>query len=165
MATRAGRSAGFSLVEALTALAIAAMLAAVLTRMVSNTRMSAGKIRELVEMITLGDSLLEQISLQNPGTTSGRSAGFAWRISVSPATFTATARRVNAKGPAANQSTPALGLVADSDSSHKEQTSASQHTIEWIPFRVNILVESPSGRKYAADTISIGPRPAPEAHE
>jgi hypothetical protein len=71
MVPRVRRSAGFSLAEALMAFVIAAMLAAALTRFISNTRMNAGEIRELVEMMTLSDSLLEQTSPQEPGITEG----------------------------------------------------------------------------------------------
>jgi hypothetical protein len=101
MVPRVHRSAGFSLAEALMALVIAAMLAAALTRFISNTRMNAGEIRELVEMMTLSDSLLEQTSPQEPGITDGRTGRFAWRVVVAPIAFGAVARRVNERAPEA----------------------------------------------------------------
>jgi type II secretory pathway pseudopilin PulG len=157
------RSAGFSLAEALVALAIAAMLAVVLTRVISNTRASTGKIRELVEMMTLSDTLLEQTSSQQPGTTQGRSGRFAWRVAVVPMAFNAVARRVNEKVLAAadQHQSRASGSTSTSDSSSKP-TPAPEQAPNMIPFRVNVLVESPSGRRYAADTIRIA---APAANE
>jgi prepilin-type N-terminal cleavage/methylation domain-containing protein len=164
MVPRTHRSAGFSLVEALIALAIAAMLAAVLTRLIGNTRANAGKIRELVEMMTVSDSLLEQTSPRVPGTMNGRTARFAWRVVVAPVAFSAVARRVNVKAPAtADQNRAnAPGLPPISDSAPGKPTSKPEQVAKWMPFRVTVFVESPSGRKYAADTISLGPPPANE---
>ena len=161
----AHRSAGFSLAEALIALAIAAVLAAALTRLASNTRMNAGKLGELVEMMTVSDSLLEQASPRVPGTTSGRTGGFAWRVAVTPVAFGAVAQRVEEKAVAtADQpSGKAAGLPPISGGgSRGEPAPTPEQVVKWIPFRVSVLIESPSGRKYAADTISLGPPPTDE---
>jgi len=162
VAKRAHRSAGFSLAEALIALAIAAMLAAVLTRMVSNTRMSAGKIRELVEMITLGDSLLEQTPSPSEGTTAGRSGTLAWRISAIPIDFAPVPRRVNVKSADAAQGhAPSTGMGAGLQNTQNASTAAQPApppAADWIPYHVVVVIQSPSGRKYESDTISLGPR-------
>jgi type II secretory pathway pseudopilin PulG len=156
------RSAGFSLAEALVALAIAAMLAVGLTRLVSNTRANTGKIRELVEMMTLSDSLLEQTLSQQPGITQGHTGRFAWRIAVAPMAFGAVARRVNKKTlPAADQH-PSKISDQSSTSDGFSSKSTPEPVANKIPLRVNVLVESPSGRRYAADTIRIG---TPAANE
>jgi type II secretory pathway pseudopilin PulG len=164
MVLRDHRSAGFSLAEALVALAIAAVLAVALTRLVSNTRANAGKIRELVEMMTLSDSLLEQTTSQQPGITQGRTGRFAWRVAIVPMAFNAVARRVNEKvlAVADQHQSKAPGSTSTSDSSFSKPTPAPEQAPNKIPFRVNVLVESPSGRRYAADTIRIG---APAADE
>jgi type II secretory pathway pseudopilin PulG len=169
MVARPSRCAGFSLAEALVALAIAVLLAAVLTRLVSNTRMSAGKIRELLEMMTLSDSLLEQASQRSPETSNGRTGHLAWQIGATPMAITAVARRVNAKVPTADQAqTKTAGLTAapefatsPSPSSHGAVPPPDDAS-KWVPFHVIIVVQSASGRKYVTDTISIGPSPAQE---
>ena len=161
MAARASRSAGFSLAEALVALAIAVLLTAVLTRLVSNTRMNAGKIRELLEMMTLSDSLLEQVSQRLPETSNGRAGHFAWQIGAIPMAITAVARKVNAKIPTSDQpSTKTAGLTSAPEFATNPTTP--DDTPKWIPFHVTIVVESMSGRKYVTDTIGIGPPPAKE---
>jgi type II secretory pathway pseudopilin PulG len=162
MVLRDHRSAGFSLAEALVALAIAAVLAVALTRLVSNTRANAGKIRELVEMMTLSDSLLEQTTSQQPGITQGRTGRFAWRVAIVPMAFNAVARRVNEKVLAVADQHQSKASGSTSDSSSSKPTPAPEQAPSKIPFRVNVLVESPSGRRYAADTIRIG---APAADE
>jgi type II secretory pathway pseudopilin PulG len=169
MVARTRRSAGFSLAEALVALAIAVLLTAVLTRVVSNTRMSAAKIRELVEMMTLSDKLLEQVSQQLPETTNGHTGHFAWHIGVTPTTMTAIARKVNPKIPSNDQpGTKTAGLTSapefagTSIAAGQAATPKSDDGPKWIPFHVTILVESSSGRKYVTDTVSIGPEPAKE---
>src|SRR5215469_8321609 len=89
----ASASAGFSLTEALVALAIAAFLAAVLTRFVSTTRANALRIRQEVAMDILGDNLLERLGSRElqPGRTDGRNGALRWRIDVAQITFSAHA--------------------------------------------------------------------------
>lgn len=167
MATQASRSAGFSLTEVLVALAIAVLFTAVLTRLVINTRMSAAKIRELVEMMTLGDTLLEQqTSQQIPKTSDGRSQRLAWHIDVVPMAISAVARRVNL--PTTDQTgakTAGLAAAPDftqsSDSFRNSTEPATDHGPQLVPFHVTIVVESPTGRKYVADTVSLGPPAKP----
>jgi prepilin-type N-terminal cleavage/methylation domain-containing protein len=161
------RSAGFSLVEVLVALTIAVLLTAVLTRVISNTRMNASKIRELVQMMTLSDSVLEKVSRQAPETTSGRSGPLAWHIQVSPMAMSAVAHTVNIKTPTADRSVamasgstlPAMS-APDTESSDNGPASAPKDPGQWIPLHVTIVVESSSGRKYVTDTASIGLLPA-----
>jgi len=110
--TRRGPSAtsGFSLTEALVALAIAAFLAAVLTRFVSSTRANALRVRQEVAMDILSDSLLERLNSRDlqPGRTDGRSGTLRWHIDIAPMTFSAHALSVSQKKPI-NSSTPANG--------------------------------------------------------
>jgi Tfp pilus assembly protein PilV len=158
MLRRADRSAGFSLAEALVALVIAVVLAAVLTRFVSTTRLNALKIREVVAMDILSNSLVERSPAQNrqPGRTDGRTGAFWWRMEVAPVAFFARARFVREKK--ATQANPgqgsALGLTLNPDATHNEPQPAPPVT--WIPYRVTAVVTAPSGRKYEVDTIRIG---------
>ena len=169
MASETNRLAGFSLAESLVALAIAALLVVAVTRLVANTRLNAGKVRELVEMMALSDSLLEHVSQGMPETSDGRTGHFTWHIDVTPMSLTAVARRVNLRGPVANQSgTKTLGLssapesTSKSDSSRTEPATTPHDAVKWTPFHVTILVKSPSGRKYVTDTVKIGSQPAKE---
>jgi prepilin-type N-terminal cleavage/methylation domain-containing protein len=116
----ASTSSGFSLIEALIALAIAAFLAAVLTRFVTSTRANALHVRQEVVLDILSDSLLERLGSRElqPGRTDGRNGMLRWYIDVAPITFSAhalsvaeekpvnSAARINAPG-----SVPAVGPV------------------------------------------------------
>jgi type II secretory pathway pseudopilin PulG len=150
--SRGKHSEGFSLVEALLALGIAAMLASALTHAISNSRMNAGMVREQVEMMTLGDSLLEQGSWQNPEPSYGRGAGFAWRMTAAPIDFTAVAERMNVPATAPSE----IRTTSIKASSGNEPVVAPKKAASWVPFHVSVVVESPSGRKYVTDSITLG---------
>jgi prepilin-type N-terminal cleavage/methylation domain-containing protein len=163
MSQRPDRSAGFTLGEVLVALAVAAMLATVLTRFVAGTRMNAFKVRELIEIGTLSDSLLERISSQElrAARTDGRNAGFTWHIVVSPLAFTAIARKVNEKStPVADTGQGKhIGLtpISSRSSGDEPKPAQTQPGVNFIPYHVSLVIEARSGRRYAADTIRIGP--------
>ena len=60
---------GFSLAEVLVALAVATMMAAVLTRYVAGIRFNAAQVRERVELWTISQSMLDGLSKTlSPGT-------------------------------------------------------------------------------------------------
>jgi type II secretory pathway pseudopilin PulG len=158
MLPRADRSGGFSLAEALVAIAIAAVLAAVLTRFVSTTRLNALNVREVVAMDILSNSLIEHSPAQNrqPGRTDGRTGNFWWRMEVAPVSFFARARFVKQKEktPANPGQGGALGLTLTPDATQNEPQPV--RAVTWVPYRVTAIVTAPSGRKYEVDTIRIG---------
>lgn len=145
---RSESSAGFSLAEVLIALAIAAMMVAMLTRFVAGTRANAAKVADLTEMAALGETLLARIASSQsltPGRTDGRRDTFAWRIDITPVTFTAHARRMNEETPA---------TLPNDENAGKRAPRAG---INWVSHRVAVIVQARSGQSYAVDTIRIGP--------
>jgi prepilin-type N-terminal cleavage/methylation domain-containing protein len=175
---RIGKCDGFSLVEVLVALAIAAMLAVVLTRFSINTRLSAGRVRELVTMMALSNYLLEQTSLTDPANGEGRAAGFVWHMRKDRITYTAVAQKLLPKEaiPPAGAGAPNAingGLAATTPPSNgptsagptsmgssgggraPQTPAAAPQEPAWRPVRVTIVVESPSGRRFSADTIRL----------
>jgi type II secretory pathway pseudopilin PulG len=174
------RSAGFSLGEVLVALAIAAMMTAMLTRFYAGTRANAAKVGEILEVTTLGETLLTRVaSSQNlkAGRTDGRTGVFAWRIDVTPVAFAAVARRVNEKRKPATAeddkdgknksgmlSTMSLSTMSASTSFGAASAPAPAATpkVEWVSYRVAVSIVAPSGRRHAVDTIRIGPAQAGE---
>jgi hypothetical protein len=157
-------SAGFSLAEALAAIVIAALLAVVLTRVANNTRMNAGKIQELVSMMGLNGALLAQVAPKELGTTHGRAGMFHWHIDVAPLNFVATARRMNKEPSDSDTSSrTAVGLADFSDISAQIKKPEPAVTTKWLPVYVTVVVDSPSGRRYSFDTISIAPEPKENA--
>ena len=189
---------GFSLTEALVALAIAAFLGAVLTRFVSNTRANALQIRQEVATDILSDSLLESLGSRElrPGRIDGRSGALRWHIDVRPMTFSAQALSLSEKKPAnsaqqtnglgvAPSNAPAGGGVPASLSSggtagsapgwavglaltmSSNQTTSTATSLNrsasaptapkftWTPYRVTVVITSPTGRSHAVDTIRL----------
>lgn len=163
LSMRPGRkgTAGFSLTEALVALAIAAFLVAILTRFVSGTRLNAFKVGEEVAMDILSDSLPQRLLARElqPGRTDGRSGAYRWYVDVVPIAFYASALSVHKKKPTATAGgqTVALGL---SPVSNPAAVSRSQPAITWNTYHVTAVVNAPSGRSHAIDTIAIAPQRA-----
>jgi len=185
MLPKRNETAGFSLTEALVALAIAAFLAAVLTRFASSTRLNAFKVREEIAMDVLSDSLLERVVVRGlqPGRTDGRSGALAWHLDVAPVVFYASARSVSEKKPAtagggqatAVGLTPAssnagtgpptagggqlssLGSTSASNNTDKESQGVvqSQPRVTWNTYHITAVINAPSGRSHAIDTIRI----------
>jgi len=156
-------TAGFSLTEALVALAIAAFLAAVLTRFMSGTRLNAFKVREEVAMDVLSDSLLERLVARElqPGRTDGRSGSLRWRIDVAPIAYYARARSVAEKKPAPGQQAPP-GQTGPSGQSGFGQSSG--------PSLSNLLGQSalssqtsPTGLSSGSNSFGAQPAPAKPA--
>src|SRR5215475_14285103 len=122
------RRAGFSLAEVLVALAIAAFLAAVLTRFVSSTRMNAFKVREQMAMEILSDSLLERVAAREPqaGRADGRSGDFRWRLEISSIPVYVRAIAVSEKKPAQGEARqPNAPAFTPSTSELSKQTAAA----------------------------------------
>ena len=172
---RACPTAGFSLVETLVALALAAILAGMLTRFVSGSRLNAWKIREHIAIDVLSDDLIERVAPYQwqVGRTDGRSGTLAWRIDVTPIAFVAHARSVKPKKKntdADGNPTSAPGLTASSESTGDEKNDdepkfgakATPPTTvpanNWVPYRVTALVRAPSGRSRLVYTLRIGPQ-------
>jgi prepilin-type N-terminal cleavage/methylation domain-containing protein len=140
-------TAGFSLAEALVALAIAALLASAINRFVSSTRFNARNVREEVALELASDDLLGHLAAGKlvPGRTDGHSGSVTWRLDIAPIVFSANAEVVSEKQPApAGNSQPA--------------TVGSSPETTWSPYYVVAIVKTPSGRSYAVDTIRIVPR-------
>ena len=160
---RSHSRSGFSLVEALVALAIAALLTATVTRLIVDTRVNAARVGEMTEMAALGETLLARVASSaglRPGRTDGRRGVFAWRIDVAPIPFAAKAR-VRAEKKAAEPA-PAEGGKTNATAkapalpegtSTRAPAAPPQH---WVTYRVAVVIEAPSGRTYAVDTIRVG---------
>jgi prepilin-type N-terminal cleavage/methylation domain-containing protein len=151
---RSSGSAGFSLAEVLVALAVAAMLAAILTRFVAGTRANAAKVAELTAMTALGETLLARLPSPQglkPGRTEGRHNVFAWRIEISPASFEARAGRLY------EDTLGSAGETEGQTSTAAASKPAPRSSVSWVPYYVAVRIEAPSGQSHAVDTIRIGP--------
>jgi prepilin-type N-terminal cleavage/methylation domain-containing protein len=144
------RCAGFSLVEALIALAIVAMLATALTRFVANTRANAASVGEMMEMAALVDTLLAEIPANTPikpGRIQGTNSGLAWSIDVSPVPFNSYPLHVFDRRSVKDL----VGTTA--------AAADSSPPVETELFRVAATVRARSGRRYIVDTVRMGSGP------
>jgi prepilin-type N-terminal cleavage/methylation domain-containing protein len=159
-------TAGFSLVEALVALAIAALLAAVLTRFVSGTRINALKIREQLAIDTLSDNLLEQVGARElePGRTDGRIGVLQWRLQISPVPVYARAISISEKksNPSDIRQSSATPLSTISNEANTQPATPQPKSLTtWKVYRLAGVISAPSGRSHAIETIKILPQKAP----
>jgi prepilin-type N-terminal cleavage/methylation domain-containing protein len=139
-----GPTCGFSLAEVLVALAVAAMMAAVLTRYVAGTNYSAAQVRERLEFWTISQSMLDGLTKTlSPGTSSGQIGAYRWSREIAPVASDAIAR---------TEAPP--GALDDHLRSLRGRQTAGPSTA-WVLYRVKVRIEAPSGRQYAADTIRI----------
>jgi hypothetical protein len=144
--TTGGRTGAFSLAEVLVALAVAAMMAAVLTRYVAGTRFNAAQVRERVELWTISQSMLDGLSKTlSPGTSSGQIGAYRWHREIVPIELDAVAR---------TEAASAQGALEDHLRSLGDRRTAAQSTA-WVLYRVKVQIEAPSGRQYEADTFRI----------
>jgi Tfp pilus assembly protein PilW len=168
------QKAGFSLAEALVALAIATILVAILTRFVSGTRETALQIHEDVAMEMLSESLLDRLVVRQlqPGRIFGRNGALLWHVDVAPIAFYAQARSVAEKkaaavgagtgaatagtsaGPGAVGASFGQGTAVGLTTSSTEAPNKRPQVV-WSPHRVSATVISRSGQSYAIDTIRI----------
>jgi prepilin-type N-terminal cleavage/methylation domain-containing protein len=161
---RSGRSRrGFSLIEALVALAIAAVLTAAVTRLVAATRVNAAGIGELTEMSALADTLMARVASSQSlraGRTDGRRGAFSWHIDIAAVPFTALARRTSekkAEDSAGAKNSGAPGKMPAAFGGGDARAPAAP-PIAWIVYSVAVVIEAPSGRRYAVDTLRTGPQ-------
>ena len=136
-------SAGFTLIEALVALAVAAVsLAAIGLLMAGNIR-GSGRIEQhlgLVETLRAVETDLPDRTSLSTGNLSGEMHGQAWSVDIAP--FPRTAHVLV-------QSAPAAVLQLDSI------PRAAQF---WTPQTIVIKVLSPSGAALQLETIRLGRR-------
>jgi prepilin-type N-terminal cleavage/methylation domain-containing protein len=159
---RRDRNSGFSLVEVLAALAIAAALSAALMLTFSNTRRNAAHIRELIDMMTLGDNLLARISAEKVQAAgiNGQERGYVWGSKIEPAVYTVNIvqRSENIQPDQVTIADNAKKLEQFSQKETKADAVDNEPASKWVGYRITILLQAPSGRKHVMETFRIGQR-------
>jgi prepilin-type N-terminal cleavage/methylation domain-containing protein len=171
------RSAGFSMLEALIALAIAAILSIAATRGLATTRVNAFKLREQLAIDAVADNLVNRVAERKleEGRTSGRTGNLDWHIEVAPVTANARVlyskpKKLNdansANGPQAGAAPSAPDSSASTLATHPLSNSPAgqdgagppkKAVTVWQTFRVAVAVVARSGRRLEMDAIRIGP--------
>ena len=121
-------TAGFTLIEALVALAIVAAVLASIGAVIATTVKGTRSIDQRLALIGAAETLLAALPARNllkPGSQSGELAGHRWRIDIAPLNM--TAREVS-------------------------QTS------RFIPLAVILRLQAPSGPAIQATTVRLAPK-------
>lgn len=132
-------SVGFTLIEALVALAVVAVVLAALGSLVAATVRNAHGLDirlALVETARALEAELPDRALLDVGTLTGDRSGFLWRVDVLPFPDVP----------------PAAASPFEADRRPPPPP--------WIPLSVMIRVQAPSGQALQLDTIRLRPRPA-----
>lgn len=146
------------------ALAVATMLAAMLTRFMIATRWNSAQVREALEIQSFGDGMLQRLAPTEirEGSSTGRNGFFSWVIDVSKLNVNITARRVSKDTTVAADKSPeraAEPLKAGTKDSPTAPSPTEPKATDFVPYHVTIVVQGRAGRKYAADTVRLGVAP------
>jgi hypothetical protein len=164
------------MLEALIALAIAAILSVAATRGLSTTRLNASRLREQLTIDAVADNLINRSAERKleDGQDSGHIGNLGWRLDVAP--IAANARVLYSKADKQNETkgsqgdamrnAPDAALVTHTLSSPPaEQAGAGvpkKPATIWQAYRVAVVVVAPSGHRLEVDTLRIGPLDAPK---
>jgi hypothetical protein len=131
-------------------------MVAVLARFVVGVRTNAGEVRQQVFMDILGNELLERYSASDlkPGRVDGRSGVLIWQVNVEPIAYSAQVQSLSREKPVegAQQADNGFSLARTATPSDAKP----QPKMAWNPYHVTVSIISPSGRRYAVDTVRIG---------
>jgi general secretion pathway protein I len=121
--------AGFTLIEALVALAIVAAVLSSIGTVIATTVRGSKSIDRRLALTGAAESLLAALPARNllkPGRQSGELAGHRWRIDVAPM--------------------------------HLADASGAPQTQNFVPLTVNMWLEAPDGPALQFTTVRLAPR-------
>ena len=176
---RPAGSPGFMMIEALVAIAVAAVLLAVLMQGFSSVWRGIGHVREETEAMLVARAVIEATAPRlnlAPGAHEGVTGRYAWTVNVLD-----TQRQMIAEAPS-QQSQPASGSGSGGSSqtqqrpqptgsgtqtqgreNEKEQDEEQKGTTNeggpWTLYRIAVAVRAPSGRSTILETYRLS-RPA-----
>jgi general secretion pathway protein I len=128
---RSQATAGFTLIEALVALAVVAVSLSAIGSTIATTVRGVRSLDRRLALVETSRAILTGLPDRNelsPGSLSGELAGHRWRVDVRP-------------------------FVVDG--------AANQDTARWLPQSVTIRVQSPSGGILELDTVRLRRRGGP----
>jgi general secretion pathway protein I len=135
MFCRTSRSeAGFTMIEVLVAIAVLAVVLGAVGTVVGNTVRNIHQIDRRLPLLETARNLLASLPARNamqPGTQTGSSGQFRWRIDATPLATTAP---------------------------NPDDPDAAK--IKWIPLAITVRVQSSEGPPLRLDTVRLVPKPA-----
>jgi general secretion pathway protein I len=134
---------GFTLIEVLVAIAVLAVVLGAIGAVVGNTVRSIRSVDRRLPLLETAQSLIASLPAREalqPGTQTGASGEFRWRID---------AVLLNPTAP-----TDRLAAAAASDAAASDKTK-----VTWVPLAITVRVQGSEGPPLRLDTVRLIPRP------
>jgi general secretion pathway protein I len=135
-------TAGFTLIEVLVAIAVLAVVLGAIGAVVGNTVRTIHSVDRRLPLLETAQSLIASLPARNalqPGTQSGTSGEFRWRID---------AVLLNSNVPD-NNAAAALSAAA----------TGTPPKVSWTPLAITVRVQGSEGPPVRLDTVRLIPRP------
>jgi general secretion pathway protein I len=135
-------TAGFTLIEVLVAIAVLAVVLGAIGAVVGNTVRTIHSVDRRLPLLETAQSLIASLPARNalqPGTQSGTSGEFRWRID---------AVLLNSNVPD-NNAAAALSAAA----------TGTPPKVSWMPLAITVRVQGSEGPPVRLDTVRLIPRP------
>ncbi|HTC03951.1 MAG TPA: prepilin-type N-terminal cleavage/methylation domain-containing protein [Xanthobacteraceae bacterium] len=135
-------TAGFTLIEVLVAIAVLAVVLGAIGAVVGNTVRTIRSVDRRLPLLETAQSLIASLPARNalqPGTQSGTSGEFRWRID---------AVLLNSNVPD-NNAAAALSAAA----------TGTPPKVSWMPLAITVRVQGSEGPPVRLDTVRLIPRP------
>jgi general secretion pathway protein I len=134
-------SAGFTLIEVLVAIAVLAVVLGAIGAVVGNTVRSIRSVDRRLPLLETAQSLIASLPTRDalqPGTQSGTSGEFRWRIDAV----------------LLNSSVPDNAVTGPSGAA-----AGAQPKVNWVPLAITVRVQGSEGPPMRLDTVRLIPRP------
>jgi general secretion pathway protein I len=143
VARRLAASDGFTLIEVLVAIAVLAVVLGAIGAVVATTVRGVHSIDSRLPLLETAQNLLASLPERDalkPGTQTGGSGDFRWRIDVAAIAVSPSAK--------ADRTTPLFG-----------DASAAPPKPKWQPYSITVRVEGSDGPPIRLDTVRLLPIP------
>ena len=134
-------NAGFTLIEVLVAIAVLAVVLGAIGAVVGNTVRAIRSVDRRLPLLETAQSLIASLPTRNalqPGTQTGTSGEFRWRID---------AVLLNRNAP--DSAAAALSTAA----------TGTPPKVNWVPLAITVRVQGSEGPPVRLDTVRLIPRP------
>jgi type II secretory pathway component PulJ len=155
-------SAGFMLLEALVATAVAAVLLAVLMQAFSSVWRSIGAVREETEAMLVARAVIEASTPRHnlaPMSQEGVTGRYTWTVGVVSTELQTTTPAPAETQPQPQTSATQVGARQPDDPRAQPGQKEQEQSEAWTLFRIGVAVRAPSGRRTTLETYRLS-RPA-----
>ena len=141
--------AGFTMIEVLVAIAVLAVVLGAIGAVVGNTVRTIRSVDRRLPLLETAQSLIAALPARDalqPGTQTGTSGDFRWRIDAVLLNSTVPDNAAAALSTAATRASPAAAAGASPK-------------VNWVPLAITVRVQGSEGPPVRLDTVRLIPRP------